>query len=365
MIILKVQEVLIQERKRYLLIDKSGYPVIPVAKYIKHLDNIGKAENTLKSYCYHLKLYFQFLEECGLSYQEVNLDILARFIGWLRIPDQSTKVIYFEETLAKRSEKTVNTIITCVIGFYEYMARNEDYGKNISDQLKKQVPGRFKTFKPFLHHITKDNSFGKNILKIKEPRRTVKTLSKNQLQVIRNACSNIRDELLFRILYEGGLRIGEALSLWVEDFDIGKNAITVRKSKTSDGEKRKVYASNETMNLFQDYLIDYHSYEIDSNYVFITLTGTNRGKPMTDSSVRSLIKRMKKKTGIDFTPHMLRHTYATELHEAGVDIAIIQRLLGHAHVQTTIQTYIHASDETIRGSWEQAQSNNKMGRRDK
>jgi integrase/recombinase XerD len=62
---------------------------------------------------------------------------------------------------------------------------------------------------------------------------------------------------------------------------------------------------------------------------------------------------------------MLRHTYATELHAAGVDIAIIQRLLGHVHVQTTIQTYIHASDETIRGRWEQAQSNKKMGRRDK
>lgn len=63
--------------------------------------------------------------------------------------------------------------------------------------------------------------------------------------MIHDACSNIRDELLFRILYEGGLRIGEALSLWVEDFDIGKNAITVRKSKTSDGEKRKVYVSIE------------------------------------------------------------------------------------------------------------------------
>jgi len=115
-IILKVQEVLIHEKKRFLLIDNGGYPVTSVAKYIKYLDNIGKAESTLKSYCYHLKLYFQFLEECGLEYQEVNLDILAQFIGWLRIPDQSTKVTYFEETLAKRSEKTVNTIITCVIG---------------------------------------------------------------------------------------------------------------------------------------------------------------------------------------------------------------------------------------------------------
>ncbi|MGG1442467.1 transposase [Brevibacillus laterosporus] len=61
---MKLQEVLIHEKKRYLLIDKGGYPVILVAKY---LDNIGKAENTLKSYCYHLKLYFQFLKECGVD----------------------------------------------------------------------------------------------------------------------------------------------------------------------------------------------------------------------------------------------------------------------------------------------------------
>ncbi|MGE7766930.1 tyrosine-type recombinase/integrase [Peribacillus sp. NPDC096540] len=56
----------------------------------------------------------------------------------------------------------------------------------------------------------------------------------------------------------------------------------------------------------------------------MTLTGPNRGKPMTDGSVRSLIKRMKKKTGIDFAPHILRHTYVTELHEAGVDIKVIR-----------------------------------------
>ncbi|MFF2287225.1 site-specific integrase [Peribacillus butanolivorans] len=152
---MKVLEVLIHEKKRYLLIDNGGYPITSVAKYIKYLDNIGKAENTLKSYCYHLKLYFQFLEEYGLEYQGVNLDILALFISWLRIPDQSTKVIYFEETLAKRSEKTVNTIITCVIGFYDYLTRNEDYGGNVNDQLKRQIQGRFKTFKPFLHYKRK------------------------------------------------------------------------------------------------------------------------------------------------------------------------------------------------------------------
>lgn len=359
---MKVQELLIEDhfgiqKRRYMLIDKTGQPIIPVVKYLKYLDNTGKAENTLKSYCYHLMCYFKFLEQKEKNYQEVNLDLLAEFMGWLRNPYQSTKVIPYEKTLSKRSERTVNIIITCVIGFYDYLTRLEDYEKDLSEKVKKQISGRFQTFKPFLHHITNGKPVDKNILKIREPRRNIMTLSREQIHAIYHSCNNIRDELLIRILYEGGLRVSEALSLWIEDFDIGKNCIKVRRSKTSSGENRKVYLSEDTMNLFQDYLLDYHSDEIDTNFVFITLRGDNKGTPLNDESVRSLVRRIKKKTGINFTPHMLRHTFATELHQNGVDIAVIQKLLGHAQVQTTIQIYVHPSDEAIRKSWEQAQTN--------
>jgi integrase/recombinase XerD len=111
------------------------------------------------------------------------------------------------------------------------------------------------------------------------------------------------------------------------------------------------------MNFFQDYLIEYHSFEIDSNFVFITLRGNNKGLPLTYYAVNSMVKRIKIKTGISFTPHMLRHTYATELHAQGVDVGIIQKLLGHEQVQTTIQTYVHPSEQTIRESYEKAQAN--------
>ncbi|WP_429794812.1 site-specific integrase [Brevibacillus laterosporus] len=53
-------------------------------KYLKYLDNLGKAENTLKSYCYHLMLYFKFLNEERKVYEDVSLDLLSDFIGWLR-----------------------------------------------------------------------------------------------------------------------------------------------------------------------------------------------------------------------------------------------------------------------------------------
>lgn len=65
-----------------MLIDNDGFPIMPVMKYIKYLDNIGKADNTLKSYCYHLKLYFEYLGQIETSYKDVNLDLLGGFIGW-------------------------------------------------------------------------------------------------------------------------------------------------------------------------------------------------------------------------------------------------------------------------------------------
>ncbi len=354
---MKVQEVLIDDKKRYLLIDGNNKPVVPVLKFLKYLDNIGKADNTLKSYCHHLKFYFQFLNEKERGYKDVDLDLLAEFISWLRSPYQSTKVVQFQQTKAKRSERTVNTMLTCVQSFYDYLIRIEDYEKDLSEKTKKQVVRNYQSFKPFLHHISKGKSVDKNILKIKEPRREVLTLTKVQVQSIHDACSNIRDALLIRILYEGGLRIGEALSLWIEDFDIGSTSIRVRESKTINGEGRKVYVSGDTMNVFQDYLIDLH--DVDSNHVFVNLSGPNKGEPLNYRAAFDVIERIRKKTEIDFTPHMLRHTYATELHEQGLEVSIIQKLLGHAQVQTTIQTYIHPTDETIRKEWQKAQENMK------
>lgn len=59
---MKVIEIGSDEGKRYMLLNREGEPVIPAMKYLKYLFNIGRAENTIKSYAYHLKLYFEFLE---------------------------------------------------------------------------------------------------------------------------------------------------------------------------------------------------------------------------------------------------------------------------------------------------------------
>jgi integrase/recombinase XerD len=73
-------------------LDEVGFPVVPVMKYLKYLDQTGKSNNTLKTYCYALKQYFIYLEERKIDYKEVGVKDLADFVGWLRNPFESGKV---------------------------------------------------------------------------------------------------------------------------------------------------------------------------------------------------------------------------------------------------------------------------------
>lgn len=356
---MKVIEIRQTEGNKYMLLNNDGDPVIPVVKYLKYLSNLGRAENTVKSYAYHLKLYFEFLSVEEIDYRQINIQTLATFISWLRTPFQTFDVIPIEAEEVKRSEKTVNIILTCVLGFYEFIERIEEHTGVSKMNVMKNIQGKYKngSFKPFLHHISKSKPKKRNILKLKEPKQPVQTLQHFEIMALYKACNNIRDQLLLSILYEGGLRVGEAVCLWLEDININECSIRVRKSKTRAGVGRKVYVSKETINLLQSYILEYHTYDIDTNFLFYNFRGINKGKPFSLQGIYSLVKHLRKKTGIYFNPHMFRHTFATELHENGVDISKIQKLLGHANVQTTMQIYMHPSDKVLRESYENAQKN--------
>ena len=79
-------------KTRYMLVDSNGDPVLPVLKYLKFRDNGGTARNSLRAYCHHLKLYFEFLEQQGLDYRQVVIDDMADFMRWLQNPYRTLKV---------------------------------------------------------------------------------------------------------------------------------------------------------------------------------------------------------------------------------------------------------------------------------
>lgn len=365
---MRVQEVLIENNnKRYILLDQEGYPVIPVAKYMKYLDKTGKSPNTQKTYCYSLKHFFTYLEETNKDYRFIRLEDLVEFVGWLRSPYESSKVTPLQQEKSKRTEKTINLTITVIANFYDYLYRNEEVQNDMMEKLMKQVfIGGHSRYKSFLHHLNKDKPSIRNILKLKEPRKKVDTLTKEQVQQVLQATTNIRDRFLIQLLFETGLRIGEALALFMEDFvyDHGKGhrIRLVDRGELENGAmlktgEREIYVSQSLMDLYDDYLYEViDELDLDSNFVFVKLRGKDVGKPMEYWNVESLFKRLKKKTGINLHPHLFRHTHATIYYQKTKDIKQVQERLGHSQIQTTMNLYLHPSDEDIREDWQKAQS---------
>ncbi|WP_141994790.1 tyrosine-type recombinase/integrase [Bacillus sp. B4EP4a] len=364
---MRVQEVLIENQtKRYMLLDHNGFPVLPVLKYIKYLDTTGKSSNTQKTYCYSLKQYFTYLEETNKDYKYIRLEDLVEFVAWLSSPYKSKNVTSLKPIKAKKTEKTINLTVTAVTNLYDYLYRNEELQNDMVEKLMKQIfTGGRSRYKSFLHHVNRDKPSVRNVLKLKEPRKRVEILTKEQVQKVIEATTNIRDTFLIQVLFETGLRIGEVLSLFMEDFKFdhqkGHRIRLVDRGELENGAKlktgeREIFVSQALMNLYDDYLYEVlDELDLDTNFVFVKLRGKNVGKPMGNWDVDALFKRLRKKTGISIHPHLFRHTHATMYYQKTKDIKQVQERLGHSQIQTTMNLYLHPSEEDIRKDWEKAQ----------
>ncbi len=209
-------------------VDESGNLVVPVIRYLKYLDSIGHARNTLRSYAFGLALFFTYLIQQNLDYQQVTLDDLAGFVLWLKNPYHSLKVLPAQPVMQARTNTTINQIITAVAGFYEYLWRQDDLATNVNERTRTYLPAHTRSYKSFLHHLSKGQLVEKNLLKQRVPKRRPKTLPKEQIEALVKACENIRDKLLVTLLYESSLRIGECLALWIEDVDVSRCQLHVR-----------------------------------------------------------------------------------------------------------------------------------------
>ncbi len=360
-----VVEIEIQDgQSRYVVINEAGELVEPIVRYLKYLDCIGSARLTLRSYAYSLMQYWEYLTQQHLDWQQITLDDLSRFVFWLKLPSGSLKVLPAHPVPQARSNRTINHTLTVVRSFYDYHWRLEETVTNVKSTTTTHLPARARRYKSFLHHITKGSLVEKNILKQKEAKRLrPKTITKEQVQQLLDACGNERDRLLVRLLYESAIRVGEALALWVQDVDVAENKLHVcDRGPLENGAEIKTTHSPRSLDVSAD-LIDEivayvgiaHTAEIETNHLFIKRHGANAGQALTYADVDSLFRRLRTKTGLVVTPHVLRHSMLTALAEKGWAPELLQERAGHASFQQTYQTYVHPSQEALRIAWEQAQ----------
>jgi len=360
---MRVQEIVTPQHhhKRYVVVDESGDLVIPIVRYLKYLDAIGRARNTLRSYAHSLSLYFTYLAQQALNYQEVTLDDLGGFVLWLKNPYRSLKVLPVQPVFQARANTTINNCVTAVAGFYDYLWRQDDLATDFNEKTRTYLPARARSYKSFLHHIAKGKLVEKNLLKQRVPKRgRPKTLAKEHIETLVNACENMRDQLLLTLLYESSLRVGECLALWIEDVDVDGRKIHVRdRGELSNDAEIKTPASCRTVDVSEnlinqilDYLVIIHTDEVETNHLFIKLRDTNAGQPLSYADVNDLFQRLKHKTGIDAHAHLLRHSSLTSLAKNGMRPEVLRERAGHAQFQYTYQLYVHPEEEEMRQEWE-------------
>jgi site-specific recombinase XerD len=190
----------------WLVLDENYLPVDPISKYLKYLDSIERSPNPIESYARNLKMYWEFLTDNSFDWRSITLEKLSEFIHWLRNPQQN--VIRLSLQKAKRSEKTINHALTTVTSFYEFHERIEKI-KEIEIYSWQRLT---KTkYKPFLHHLSKNNLTKTRLLKVREIKTFPGCLTDDEIKTLINGCNRIRDKFLICLLYETGMRIGEAL----------------------------------------------------------------------------------------------------------------------------------------------------------
>jgi site-specific recombinase XerD len=359
---MRVQEIQTADhQQRYVVVDEQGNLVVPVVRYLKYLNAIGRARNTLRAYAQSLSLYFTYLAQQNLDYQRVTLDDLGGFVLWLKNPYRSLKVLPVRPVTQARTNTTINGCLTAVSGFYDYLWRQDDLAIDLKEKTHTYLPARTRSYKSFLHHIAKGKLVEKNLLKQRVPRRgQPKTLSQEQIETLVNACENIRDQLLLKLLYESSLRIGECLALWVEDIDVDGRKVHVRdRGELANGAEiktpascRSIDVSDELINQILDFLVIVHTDEVETNHLFIKLRGANAGQPLEYADVNDLFQRLKGKAGIDAHAHLLRHSSLTSLAKKGMRPEVLRERAGHAQFQYTYQLYVHPSEEEMREEWE-------------
>jgi site-specific recombinase XerD len=152
----------------------------------------------------------------------------------------------------------------------------------------------------------------------------------------------VRLRALIVVLWRGGLRIQEALSLIESDLDPRRGAILVRAGK---GNKRREVGMDSWA--WSDHVAPWVASraELPIGALFCVIDGPTRGRPWSATAVRGELRRYALAAGVRrrFAPHQLRHAHAVELAREGVPLPVIQRELGHSYVSTT-SVYLQGID---------------------
>ena len=243
----------------------------------------------------------------------------------------------------KAVKETAKIYLIHIKKYFEYLKDEEPNFQNakkyILQKLEKNQPSSVH------HNIFAIEYFFKNILNqriyIPKPKRNKKIpeiLTPAEIKKMIDITSNIKHKLILKILYGCDLRVSEVINLEKDDMNFDEKLMYIRLAK---GKKDRFVGIPESI------LKEIEAYILLNNEK--TLFPSSHGGKLTKKTIGKIVKNAAKKAEIkkEVYPHLLRHSFATHLLEQGIDLRIIQKILGHSDIKTT-QIYTHVSQANIK-----------------
>ncbi len=218
--------------------------------------------------CRDLALFFPFLGERGSDWQtDVDVSVVGEFAAWARRP--AANVVPMSEQAARRAARTVNRMLTSVIGFYEFHGRR---GNPLAAELVVRTRygrGGYKAFLAGIAPTRRRGRAGRPPQEQKLPR----TLTLEQVAAVIDAQTRLRDRFLFALLASTGMRIGQALGLRHEDVVSWERRIVIEprdgapaRARSKLGGRASVPVPGELMRLWSDYMHEEYGASMPSTY---------------------------------------------------------------------------------------------------
>jgi integrase len=354
----------------WTVVSESFSVVEPVERYLEFGRQSGFAPNTIKAYARGLAQWWTYLEQSSKRWDAVRIHDFGNFLAAVRHNEFDPAVRSLRPEAAV-GEATVQLRLRAVMAFYRYQA---GCGDDVAPFLNDQVRGRSGRYVSFLEHVSSRNPQRRAAVRVRVPRKEIPIVTPDLITDLLDAEAlyspddgewrgDLRYRLLWSLLAETGMRLGEALSLQHRDWNTGRSttatvSIVDRPHPYGLAPKsgsRRVHIGSRLDRLYSDYVwwlcdqgADALIEDWDSSYIFCNTRREPLYAALRPEAVYAHLRSVKRRLPqlpAAMTPHWFRHTHATALLLAGTPLHVVSRRLGHQSVQTTINTYGHVTED--------------------
>lgn len=339
----------------YRLIGAAAERFGLVNEYLGYLVDRAYSPRTVRAYAFDLLTFGRWLLVEGVELGAVTTEGLLRYLTACRtvtLPGRPGDNVFsmWDGRNAGYAATTINRRLAAISGLFGYRSMREPQLPNpVPRGREARVAGSAERG-GLLGHLARP--VPRSPLRVREPRRLPRGLNPAEVRALLASFRTTRDRAIAGLMLLSGLRSSEVLSLRVRDIDIPRGWAHV---SGKGNKERRVPVDPEVTALVQSYLLADRP-DTEAAALFVVAKGQHRGRPLTPAGLRTIFRYHRVIAGVPAGhPHALRHTFGTALAEAGVDLAVLQALMGHDHIDSSV-AYIHLAPPHLRAAYDAARA---------